>query len=107
MTAAVRITDAEIKRQAAGTERDLRDVENRGLYLRFTRDRARASWYLVSKGKWNLVGSFPDLSAKQVVAALPAIRLRLDAGAGSNLSKWVTTGELLDWYADRMARDRS
>lgn len=107
MTAAVRITDAEIKRQAAGTERDLRDVENRGLYLRFTRDRARASWYLVSRGKWNLVGSFPDLSSKQVVAALPAIRLRLDAGAGSNLSKWVTTGELLDWYADRMARDRS
>ncbi|SHM46032.1 Integrase [Pseudomonas asturiensis] len=107
MTAAVRITDAEIKRQAAGTERDLRDVENRGLYLRFTRDRSRASWYLVSKGKWNLVGSFPDLTAKQVVAALPGIRLRLNAGAGSNLSKWVTTGELLDWYADRMARDRS
>jgi integrase len=107
MTAAVRITDAEIKRQAAGSERDLRDVENRGLYLRFTRDRARASWYLVIKGQWNLVGSYPDLSAKQVVAALPGIRLRLDAGAGTNLSKWVLTGELLDWYADRMARDRS
>ncbi|VVN74300.1 tyrosine-type recombinase/integrase [Pseudomonas fluorescens] len=106
-TAAVKITDAEIKRQAAGTVRDLRDIENRGLYLRFTRDRARASWYLVLKGKWNLVGGFPDLTAKQVVAALPGIRLRLDAGEGSNLSKWVTTGELLDWYADRMARDRS
>ena len=106
-SAAVKITDAEIKRQAAGTVRDLRDIENRGLYLRFTRDRARASWYLVLKGKWNLVGSFPDLTAKQVVAALPGIRLRLDAGEGSNLSKWVTTGELLDWYADRMGRDRS
>ena len=106
-TAALKITDAEIKRQAAGDVRDLRDVENRGLYLRFTRDRARASWYLVAKGKWNLVGSFPDLSAKQVVAALPTIRLRLADGAGSNLSKWVTTGELLDWYADRMSRDRS
>ncbi|KJH75608.1 tyrosine-type recombinase/integrase [Pseudomonas sp. ES3-33] len=106
-SAAVKITDAEIKRQAAGAVRDLRDIENRGLYLRFTRDRARASWYLVRKGKWNLVGSFPDLSAKQVVAALPGIRLRLEAGTGSNLSKWVTTGELLEWYADRMARDRS
>jgi integrase len=106
-TAAVKITDPEIKRQAAGTLRDLRDTENRGLYLRFTRDRARASWYLVRKGKWNLVGAFPELSAKQVVAALPGIRLRLEAGARSNLSKWVTTGELLDWYADRMARDRS
>ncbi|MBC8877894.1 tyrosine-type recombinase/integrase [Pseudomonas cerasi] len=107
MTAAVRITDAEIKRQAAGTERDLRDVENRGLYLRFTRDRARASWYLVSKGKWNLVGRFPDLSAKQVVAALPGIRLRIDAGDNSTLSKWATTGELLSWFAERYSLDRS
>ncbi len=106
-TASVKITDTEIKRQATGVVRNLRDIENRGLYLRFTRGRARASWYLVHKGKWNLVGSFPDLSAKQVVAALPSIRLRLDAGTGTNLSKWVTTGELLDWYADRMARDRS
>ncbi|MFW3164018.1 tyrosine-type recombinase/integrase [Pseudomonas syringae pv. syringae] len=107
MTAAVRITDAEIKRQTAGTERDLRDVENRGLYLRFTRNRARASWYLVSRGKWNLIGRFPDLSAKQVVAALPGIRLRIDAGDNSTLSKWATTGELLCWFAERYSLDRS
>jgi integrase len=106
-TAALKITDAEIKRQAAGPVRDLRDIENRGLYLRFAQDRARASWYLVLRGKWNLIGSFPDLTAKQVVAALPGIRLRLDAGAGSTLSKWVTTRELLDWFADRMSRDRN
>lgn len=106
-TAAVKITDPEIRRQANGHVQDLRDVENKGLYLRFTRNRARASWYLVTKGKWNLIGNFPDLNAKQVVAALPAIRLRLDAGAGSNLSKWVTTKELLDWYAARQLRDRN
>jgi integrase len=106
-SAAVKISDAEIKRQAAGDVRDLRDIENRGLYLRFNRDRARASWYLVRKGEWNRIGTFPDLNAKQVVAALPAIRLRLEAGTGSNLSKWVTTRELLDWYAERMSRDRS
>jgi integrase len=106
-TAPVKMSDAEIKRQAAGTARDLRDIENRGLYLRFTRDRARASWYLVLRGKWNLIGTFQDLNTKQVLAALPGIRLRVDAGEGSNLSKWVLVGELLDWYADRMARDRS
>jgi len=106
-SAAVKITDAEIKRQASGDVRDLRDIENRGLYLRFTRARARASWYLVVKGEWKRIGSFPDLNAKQVVAALPAIRLRLEAGTGSNLSKWVTTRELLDWYAERMSRDRN
>lgn len=106
-TAAVKITDAEIKRQAAGTERDLRDTENRGLYLRFNKARDRASWYLVTKGEWNLIGKYPDLTAKQVVAALPAIRLRLEAGEGSSLSKWGTVGELLAWYAERMARDRN
>lgn len=106
-TAAVKITDPEIKRQAAGNVRDLRDVENRGLYLRFNRDRARASWYLVVKGEWNRIGRFPDLSAKQVVSALPAIRLRLENGEGSNLSQWVLTRELLEWYGERMSRDRN
>ncbi|PTT05128.1 integrase [Pseudomonas sp. HMWF006] len=106
-TAAVKITDAEIKRQAATSVRNLRDIENRGLYLRFTQARDRASWYLVVKGEWNRIGHFPDLNTKQVISALPAIRLRLEAGAGSNLSKWITTGELLDWFAERMARDRN
>ena len=106
-SAAVKMSDAEIKRQAAGDVRDLRDIENRGLYLRFTRARERASWYLVVKGEWNRIGAFPDLNAKQVVAALPAIRLRLEAGTGANLSKWVTVGELLAWYAERMSRDRN
>jgi integrase len=106
-TSVVKITDAEIKRQAAGTARDLRDTDNRGLYLRFTKARDRASWYLVKKREWNLIGSYPELNAKQVVAALPAIRLRLEAGEGSSLSRWATVGELLSWYAERMARDRS
>ena len=106
-TVAAKITDAEIKRQAAGDVRDLRDTDNRGLYLRFTKARDRASWYLVTKGEWNLIGSYPDLTTKQVVAALPAIRLRLDAGEGTSLSRWGTVGELLAWYAERMARDRN
>ncbi len=106
-SAAVKMSDAEIKRQAAGTARVLRDTDNRGLYLRFTKARDRASWYLVAKGEWSLIGRFPDLSTKQVVAALPAIRLRLEAGEGTSLSKWGTVGELLAWYAERMARDRN
>ncbi|RZI28261.1 site-specific integrase [Pseudomonas sp. 770NI] len=106
-TSVVKITDAEIKRQAAGTARDLRDTDNRGLYLRFTKARDRASWYLVKKREWNLIGSYPELNAKQVIAALPVIRLRLEAGEGSSLSKWGTVGELLSWYAARMARDRN
>lgn len=106
-TAAVKITDPEIKRQAAGTVRDLRDVENKGLYLRFGQDRSRPVWYLVRKRRWSRIGAFPDLTTKQVVAALPGIRLRVEEGARTALSKWESTGELLDWYADRMSKDRN
>ena len=106
-SAAVKMSDAEIKRQAVGTVRDLRDIENRGLYLRFNKARTGGSWYLVLKGKWNPIGTFPELAPKQVVAALPSIRLRLAAGEGASLSKWGTVGELLDWFADRMSRDRN
>lgn len=106
-TAAVKISDAEIRRQAAGKVRDLRALGNQGLYFRFHRSRERGSWYLVHKGKWNLIGAYPDLSAAKVAAALPDIRLRLDAGEGSGLSTWVLTGHLLAWFADRMARDRN
>ncbi|WP_414157422.1 tyrosine-type recombinase/integrase [Pseudomonas sp. BNK-15] len=106
-TAAVKISDAEIRRQAAGQVRDLRALGNHGLYFRFHRSRERGSWYLIHKGKWNLIGSYPELSAAKVAAALPDIRLRLEAGEGSSLSSWVLTGELLAWFAERMSRDRS
>lgn len=106
-TAAIKISDAEIRRQAEGRARDLRSLGNQGLYFRFHKSRERGSWYLVTKGKWHLIGSYPELSAAKVAAALPDIRLRLEAGEGSNLSSWVLTGELLDWFAERMARDRS
>lgn len=106
-TAAVKISDAEIRRQAAGQVRDLRALGNQGLYFRFHRSRERGSWFLVRKGKWHRIGSYPDLSAAKVAAALPDIRLRLDAGEGPSLSSWVLTGELLAWFAERMARDRN
>jgi integrase len=106
-SAAVKITQAEIKRQAAGTVQDLRDLENKGLYLRFNKARNGGSWFLVLKGKWNPIGKYPELFHTQVVAALPSIRLRLAAGEGASLSKWDNVGELLGWYADRMSRDRN
>lgn len=57
-----------------------RALGNHGLYFRFHRSRERGSWYLIHKGKWNLIGSYPELSAAKVAAALPDIRLRLEAG---------------------------
>lgn len=109
-TRAVKFTDAEIRRQAADPGvHDLRDPRHPGLYLRFGQDRQRGSWYLVKGKAWNQIARFPELGAAAVLAELPALRQRLlrDPGAAVALGGLATVGQLLDWYADRMARDRS
>ena len=107
-TLTVKLSDAEIVRNAKLEHvRDLRDAGHPALHFRFAKNRARGSWYLVHKRRWHRIGAFPGLSAKQVLAELPSVRQRVAADAGSAISQWVTTGELLNWYADRMARDRN
>ncbi|KMN24347.1 integrase [Pseudomonas helleri] len=107
-TLTVKLSDAEIVRNAKLEHvRDLRDAGHPALHFRFAKNRARGSWYLVHKRRWHRIGAFPGLSAKQVLAELPAVRQRVAADAGSAISQWTTTGELLSWYADRMARDRN
>ena len=107
-TLTVKLSDAEIGRNAKLEHvRDLRDAGHPALHFRFGKNRTRGSWYLVNKRRWHRIGAFPDLSAKQVLAALPSVRLRVSADAGSAISQWATTGELLTWYAGRMALDRN
>lgn len=107
-TLTVKLSDAEIARNAKLEHvRDLRDASHPALHFRYWKNRARGSWYLLYKREWHRIGAFPDLNTKQVVAALPDVRLRVGADGGSTVSQWATTGELLTWYADRMARDRN
>jgi integrase len=107
-TLTVKLSDAEIQRNAKLEHvRDLRDAGHPALHFRYAKSRARGSWYLLNKRKWHRIGAFPDLSTKQVIAALPAVRLRVAADGAASVSGWVTVGELLDWFADRMARSRA
>jgi len=109
-TLAVKFTDAEIRRQAADPAvHDLRDPRHPGLYLRFSQARPRGSWYLVKGKAWTQIARFPELGASTVLAELPALRQRLlrDPSAIVALGGLATVGQLLDWYGDRMARDRS
>ena len=107
-TLTVKLSDAEIGRNAKLEHvRDLRDAGHPALHFRFSKNRTRGSWYLVNKRRWHRIGAFPALSAKQVLAALPAVRLRVSADKCSTISQWTTTGELLNWYAGRMALDRN
>jgi len=107
-TLTVKLSDAEIARNAKHEHvRDLRDASHPALHFRYLKNRARGSWYLLHKRQWHLIGHFPDLSSKQVVAALPAVRLRVAADGAASVSGWAAVGELLDWFGDRMAKSRA
>jgi len=107
-TLTVKLSDAEIQRNAKLEHvRDLRDASHPALHFRYAKNRARGSWYLLNKRQWHRIGGFPDLSTKQVVSALPAVRLRVATDGAASVSGWITVGELLDWFADRMARSRA
>jgi len=109
-TAAVNLSDAEIRRQAADSSVDtLRDPRHPGLYFRFNEGRARGSWYFVVKRSWRRIAGYPDLKAGAVLAVLPELRQRLvlKPNASAAVEAWSTVGNLLEWYGERMARDRS
>lgn len=109
-TREVKFSEAEVRRQAADKAvRDLRDPRHPGLYLRFWITRERGTWHLVRGRKWVPVARWPDLGVAAVIAELPALRRRLlrDPATAPVASGMGTVGQLLDWYGDRMARDRS
>lgn len=104
------ITDAEIRKQAGQPVRQLRDPRYPELRFRYSSvDRTRGAWHVVVRGKWGKAGDFPSLTTKAMLTALPAILARraIDTEATSLTSTWSRTGELLDWYLDRMLRDRN
>lgn len=105
----VTITDAEIRKQAAGSVRQLRDPRFPELRFRYsTTDRTKGAWHVVVRGKWGKAGNYPGINAKLMQATLPAILARrsIDPDATSTTTSWTTVGDVLTWYADRMSRDR-
>jgi integrase len=105
----VNITDAEIRKQAAGPVRQLRDHRYPELRFRYsTTDRTKGAWHVVVRGKWGKAGNYPGINAKLMQATLPAILARrsIDPDATSTTTSWTKVGDVLTWYADRMSRDR-
>lgn len=109
-TLAVSLSDVEIRRHQNSEVRQLRDPRYRQLRFRYsTVDRTRGAWHVVVAGKWGKAGDYPGISAKAMLATLPAILARRSADpvAKSTATNWSMVGELLSWYEDRMTRDRS
>jgi len=105
----IHVTDSEIRRHAATPIQQLRDPRFPALRFRYwSSDRTRGSWYVVIKSAWNKIANYPVIDAKTMQAHLPQILASraFNPQAFSNVSGWHTVGDLLTWYADRMARDR-
>lgn len=108
-TLTVTLSDAEIRRHAAGDASQLRDTRHRELRFRYsTTDRSRGAWHVVFRQRWGKAGDYPGINTKTMLATLPAILARraADASAKSTTTSWTTVGEVLAWYRDRMNRDR-
>ncbi|MFK0086394.1 tyrosine-type recombinase/integrase [Pseudomonas sp. NPDC090755] len=108
-TLTVTISDAEIRRHAAGEVFQLRDIRHRELRFRFsTVDRSRGAWHVVVRGRWGKAGDYPGINTKTMLATLPAILARraVDVEAKSTTTSWTTAGDVLEWFRNRMDRDR-
>ncbi|MGV8637768.1 tyrosine-type recombinase/integrase, partial [Pseudomonas aeruginosa] len=108
-TLQVRLSDAEIRRQAAGQVVTLRDPRHPALRFRFHRDRAVGSWFVVLGGTWRKVGSYPALTFSARVAVLPEViaRLTADPAASSVAGGLETLDQVLEWQLERQLRNRA
>lgn len=109
-TVAVKLSDAEIRRQAAVLGvRDLRDPRQPGLRFRFDLNRQAGTWYLVVRRKWNRLARFPEYGSAAIFAELPRLRQRLLGRPDEPvaLAGLVTFADLLAWFKGRATSDAS
>lgn len=103
------LSDAEIKRNAgAGGAYRIRCARNNDLRFQYaTSDRGRGSWYLRHQSKWQKFAEWPQIPTKTALQLLQDARERLAGGSAVAVDRFVTVGDLLRWYGDRVAKDRS
>ncbi|MCC5855139.1 MAG: site-specific integrase [Idiomarina sp.] len=109
-TVRTQISDAELRRIGESTAAtDVRDTRY-PILLRFRQCRQRGSWYWVryesAKTIRTKLGNWPDTSARQLFKNLPDLTNATQAGSGDSES-WHQTGQLLNWYRERVKLDRT
>ncbi len=103
------LSDAEIKRNAS-EEGPYRIRCGRNPDLRFqyaTSGRGRGSWYLRHQSKWQKFAEWPQIPSRVALQLLQEARERLAGGSAVAVDRFATVGDLLRWYGDRVAKDRS
>lgn len=103
------LSDAEIKRNAgAGGAYRIRCARNNDLRFQYaTSDRGRGSWYLRHQSKWQKFAEWPQIPSRVALQLLQEARERLAGGSAVAVDRFATVGDLLRWYGDRVAKNRS
>lgn len=103
------LSDAEIKRSAGeGGPYRIRCARNNDLRFQYaTSDRGRGSWYLRHQSKWQKFAEWPQIPSRVALQLLQDARERLAGGSSVAVDRFATVGDLLRWYGDRVAKDRS
>ena len=109
MTLYVRFSDAEIRRQAQGTAKTLRDARYPALRFRFHQDRARGSWHVVVGGAWGKAGNYPDLQTGAMIDVLSQVVARRTAepDGASTAQGLANVGQVLEWQLERQLTNRA
>lgn len=109
LTETIKINDAAIKRHLDNPSVNRLKDSRYPLYLKFNTARTGGSWFFITrenkKPKWNKLGSYPQIPAKTLIAKLPEISLSMGLLDSVNVDHFVTCGDLLSWYLDRLHRD--
>lgn len=112
-TQVIKFSEVAIKRAAQDTTvGQLRD-ERYPLRFRFSKDRLRGSWHLVTNhsggNHWKKIGNWPALPFLGVKDILPGLvqQVAADKDATNLVNTFETVAELLAWYRDRSATDRN
>lgn len=117
-TRRLKLTDAAIERYVLDESvTRLRD-ERYSLELRFRKDRTKpikGTWWLIDKrknnghdrkAKWEKLGTWPQLPAKELLKVLPQKIAAMAIGHEHEVTHFQTFGDVLNWYLDHVELSR-
>ena len=102
----IKITDSAISTHVAlPSIKVLRDTQNPLLQLRFKANRCIGVWRILYRNKWLKVGEWPETKTRDIRNSFSVLISKIRDNQEAKVTKdcFITIGDLLTWYKDRMA----
>ncbi|NQY64164.1 MAG: hypothetical protein HRT38_10605, partial [Alteromonadaceae bacterium] len=102
----IKITDGAILiNMAISSIMVLRDTQNPLLQLRFKADRCTGVWRIRYRNIWEKVGEWPETKTRDIRNSFSVLISKVRDNQEARVTKdcFITIGDLLTWYNERMA----